>query len=70
MEQFVTAVSSILILALIPGAFVAAYFLCRKWLTNNLGRAFFILIVGIIIFIGGATAIVAGCSSIYPMNFR
>ncbi len=70
MEQFVTAISSIVVLALIPGSFVAAYFLCRKWITNTVGRVFFILIVGVLIFVGGTTAIVAGCASLYPFRIQ
>ena len=63
-------VSGILCLALVPGSFVGAFFLIRKGVTNILGRVLLTIILGGIFLIAGVVAIVAGCSSVAPMDFK
>ena len=70
MEQFVTAAAGIFCLALVPGSFVGAYFLGRKWIKSPAGRVFFTLGVGVVILVAGVVGAVAGCSSLYSPNFH
>lgn len=70
MENFVTAVAGILALALLPGSFVAAYFLVRKWVKDTAARVLLTIVLGLVILCAGEFATVAGCASLYPPSFR
>ncbi len=70
MEQFVSAAAGIFCLALVPGSFVGAYLLGRKWIKSTAGRVFFTLGVGAVILVAGVFAAVAGCASLYSPSFR
>ena len=69
-ESIATISSLVLILALIPGSFVGAFFLIRKWVTGATGRVLLTIVLGGIFLIAGAVAIVAGCLSIAPLNIK
>jgi hypothetical protein len=69
-KDVVPVVSAIMIVALIPGSFVGAFFLIRKPVTSTGGRVLLTIVLGGIFLIAGVVAIVAGCASLAPMDFK
>jgi len=69
-KNAVTTISAILLLLLIPGAFVGAYFSLRKFIKNEVAMVLLVMLLGAVYFVAGFCAIVAGCSSIAPPNFK
>ena len=70
MESFVSILAVIICLALLPGSFVGAYFLIRKWVKNTAALIILTLIIGIVILCAGEFATVAGCAAMYPVSFH
>ena len=70
MKDIAPIISLILIIALIPGSFVGAFFIIRKPITNTVGRVLLTLVIGGFFLIAGVVAIVAGCASLSPMDFK
>jgi hypothetical protein len=70
MKDIAPIISLILIIALIPGSFVGAFFIIRKPVTNTVGRVLLTLVIGGFFLIAGVVAIVAGCASLSPMDFK
>jgi len=70
MEPVVSILAVIICFALLPGSFVGAYFLVRKWVKDTAARVILTIVIGIIILCAGEFATVAGCAAIYPPTFR
>jgi hypothetical protein len=70
MKDAAPVIALILIIALIPGSFVGAFFIIRKPITNTVGRVLLTLVIGGFFLIAGVVAIVAGCASLSPMDFK
>ncbi len=70
MKDIAPIISLILIIALIPGSFVGAFFIIRKPVTNTVGRVLLTLVIGGFFLVAGVVAIVAGCASLSPMDFK
>ena len=70
MKDIAPIISLILIIALIPGSFVGAFFIIRKPVTNTVGRVLLTLVIGGFFLVVGVVAIVAGCASLSPMDFK
>jgi len=68
MKDALPVISLILIVALIPGSFVGAFFLIRKWVPSTAGRVLLTIFLGGFFFIAGSVAIVAGCASVVNLN--
>jgi len=69
-KDAVSLLAAIVCLALVPGSFVAAFYLIRKPVKDPAARVILTIILGIIIFVSGAFATIAGCSTVAPMDFR
>jgi hypothetical protein len=69
-KDVIPVISAILCLALVPGSFVGAFFLIRKAVTGTAGRVVLTIFLGGVFLIAGVVAIVAGCASIVPMDFK
>jgi hypothetical protein len=69
-KDVVPVVSVILCLLLVPGSFVGAFFLVRKWVTGAAGRVVLTMMLGGVFLIAGVIAIVAGCASIVPLDIK
>jgi hypothetical protein len=69
-KDVIPVISAILCLVLVPGSFVGAFFIIRKGVTGTAGRVVLTIILGGFFLIAGVVAIVAGCSSLVPMDFK
>jgi len=67
-KDVIPVVSLIVCLLLVPGSFVGAYFLIRKFVTGTTGRVLLTIFLGAVFLIAGVVAVVAGCASIVPLN--
>ncbi len=70
LRSAIPIISSIICIAWIPGAFVAAFFLAGKMGVNGGMRIFLTFILGGILLVAGVTAVVAGCATLVPLNFH
>jgi len=69
-KDVIPVVAWIMCLALVPGSFVGAFFIIRKPVKNTAGRVLLTILIGGIFLVAGVVAIVAGCSSVAPMDFK
>jgi hypothetical protein len=70
MKEAVPVVSGILCLLLIPGSFVGAFFLIRNFAAGTGARVLLTAVLGMIFLVAGVVAVVAGCASISPPDFK
>jgi hypothetical protein len=69
MESFVSILSVIICLALLPGSFIGAALLARKWVKKTAGQVLLTIGLGLVFLVAGVTAAVAGCVALYPPKF-
>jgi hypothetical protein len=69
-NDVVPVIASVMCLALVPGSFIGAFFIIRKPVKNTAGRVFLTILLGGVFLVAGVVAIVAGCASVAPMNFK
>jgi hypothetical protein len=70
MQSFVTGLALVICFLLLPGSFVGAYFLVKRWTKDTAGRVILTIVLGVIFFVGGVTGTVAGCASLVPFNMH
>jgi len=69
-KNAVETISVILFLLLIPGSIVGAYYSLRKLIKNQVAIVLLTIVLAGVYFIAGTCAIVAGCSSVSPLNIK
>jgi hypothetical protein len=70
MEAFVSIVSVLICLALLPGSFIGAALLAKKMVKETAGRVLLTIGLGLVFLVAGVAATLAGCIALYPPNFR